>query len=199
MVNNFPSKIAIIGVGSIGSKLAYSLCLSRNISSIKFFDSDILNENNFPFCGCGIDTAKEKDFLKCPKTLVLKHLILDNNKNIEIEDYNQDFNADHAKSLEDFFLIDCRDSFTKICPFHIKLCMDINIGRIIVNPSYTHEKSFSRYVEKPDEFFINLFVNDFIKKMCFDQNFIEDTYAYIGTERSREFYINYHIGQEFSK
>lgn len=199
MVNFFPSKIAIIGVGSIGSKLAYSLCLSNKIEVAKFFDSDILNENNFPFCGCGIDTAREKDFLKCPKTLVLKHLILDNNKNIEIEEHNQDFNANHAKCLEDFFLIDCRDSFTRICDFHVKLCMDMNIGRIIINPYYKSEQLYSRYVEKPEEFFINLFVNDFLKKLCFDQNFIEDTYAYFGTERSREFFINYNIGKEFEK
>lgn len=188
--------VFVAGAGNLGSNLVYSLSFTP-LNNILIMDNDILNEPNLPYVTASRELAEEHFWIGSPKTMVLECIIRDINPSVNVVGM---FTTLENQKLENCSLkIDCRDSFSSTIPFHIKLCLDMNIGRIIINPYYyKNEKAISKYTKRPDRFVTNMFVNDIIKLLVLDNEFRRNVYELYGTNKTRELFFNYNDnGRQF--
>jgi molybdopterin/thiamine biosynthesis adenylyltransferase len=178
----------IIGCGSLGSFIAYNLCLYNNkvnrIKTLTLIDKDDIDAKSFPYV-----TLNDKKKIGKPKVNVLSKLLLDVNSDITIKKEYKDIN-DITLSDRNNLIFDCRDNSHLLQDYYnIKLNIDGNFGSIFLHGKqplidaykdrYTQSSTdSSEYVLGKDLFYMNLFACYLIvdvlipKHMSLDENFL---------------------------
>jgi molybdopterin/thiamine biosynthesis adenylyltransferase len=178
----------IIGCGSLGSFIAYNLCLYNNkvnrIKTLTLIDKDDIDAKSFPYV-----TLNDKKKIGKPKVNVLSKLLLDVNSDITIKKEYKDIN-DITLSDRNNLIIDCRDNVHLLRDYYnLKLNIDCNFGSIFIHGKqqltdaydyrYIHSSTdSSEYVLGKDLFYMNLFACYLIvdvlipKHMSLDENFL---------------------------
>ena len=146
--------MAIVGCGSMGSSLAYSLMLKSlddYISELFLIDNGLLEYKNLPYLNCG-----NSDYIMKPKSFVLKSIINDINPQVVLRtkfgDEKTDFNID-------YYVIDCRDTPSRFSRSNMKINIDGYFGLIDLNPQDKLEKLDSRYSIKNSKFYAHILSN----------------------------------------
>ena len=95
-------KIAIVGLGTLGCKVANNL-IKQNIESLKLFDRDIVEKSNLD-----VQILYDEGDIGKPKAIqAIKKLTIDND--IKLESFISDINSDTIDNLKSDFIFDCTD------------------------------------------------------------------------------------------
>lgn len=164
------NKITLVGCGTIGSALAYNLCLLSLdagccVSKIYLIDHDTLDEKNLPY----LDLGENTNLLGVNKTDVLKHLLSKINPHIELISIPKRF-EDMSYYKEKTFMVDCRDSINQDSIFDLKLNIDGHFGNINTNPQTNEEEGDSRYRFSNSKFCANVLAT-IVCRYIFDVDF----------------------------
>jgi hypothetical protein len=151
-------ELVIVGCGTLGSVLSHLLVLKNKdigniVKKITLIDNDIIESKNIPYLF--IDSSSP--LINTPKSVALKYQLdlLSTDTNI-ISVYDDFKNVSLSNNRS--YIIDCRDEPDEQSIFKLKLCLDGDMGRIILNPktkNSTIKKSnytFDRKYFTPYEF-----------------------------------------------
>jgi hypothetical protein len=182
----------IVGCGNIGSILAFNLLFMKNIKHLIIIDHDILNRSNLPYLFLTNDDDNINNFLNCPKVFALLHQLNKFNNDITISFDDESFDGDFNKHLlfdeKDYLKIDCRDTLYNQELFDIKLNLDFDFGRIIINPNDIKDRNDKfNYIKKPDLGTTMLFISDVIKLLKY--NMMNN--IHIDFLEPKEIFLNY--------
>jgi len=175
--------VTIVGVGNIGSKIAYMIATylnsnNNNIKRLIVIDNDCICNNDLPYLSL---TKSSKITSAMPKVYAVKRSLSDINDKLNCDIHYCTFD----KYLQDNdlpdhnFIIDCRDTKHRHEKCSMKLNIDGHYGLIDFNPSANlSQKSFllnysnSRYTMKNSDYYgwilssicVNLLVNEKLRK-----------------------------------
>ena len=163
------NKITLVGCGTIGSTLAYKLCLLSLetecfISEVQLVDHDVLDENNLPYLNLG----KNTNLLGVSKVDVLKHSLSNINPHLNIVPINDKY--ENIPWKERTYMIDCRDSKNQNSIFNLKVNIDGHFGHINTNPQTNNETGDSRYKFSNSRFCADVLTN-IVCRYIFDSDF----------------------------
>ena len=184
------NNITIIGCGTLGSAVAYSLALrslDSDINKLYLVDDDVLEIKNLPYLFM-VDHLHQN--IHKPKVMILKSILNDINKDLEIvprycefptESYTESDKEEFDKSL----WIDCRDN-TSTDGCNIKLNVDGFWGSLRIEPAHVEEIKESRYTIKNSRYFSMILANICVRFIMGDLEL--DKYSYIIDLRKEKFY-----------
>lgn len=163
----------IIGCGTLGSAIAYSLVLrslDSKINRISLIDDDVLKVKNLPYLFL-VDHLHQ--WIHKPKVFILKDILHDLNSNLEIESCpirypvsDKKFN----KSFDDSYIIDCRDTKGVDWKCNMKSNVDGHWGSLILDPHVNLIGNESRYTIKNSRYYSMIMANLCVRIMMGDIN-----------------------------
>ena len=152
-----PKKICVLGCGTLGSHISYLTVLRSlddMITELFIIDKDILESKNIPYLSiCEINSK----FINKPKVFTLKYLLGDINKKLCIRTrYGKE-----DVCLDEYYVIDCRDTSESFKTTAIKVNIDGQFGSIDTDTQDKLENKQSRYSIKNSRFYSN-----FLASIC---------------------------------
>lgn len=164
--------IIIVGCGSLGSWLSFSICLrsleTKEVATLTLIDLDTLEPKNLPYLFLNRD--QENIYIGQPKCKVLQQLLtkyLGSNIKIRNETYEY---KDHNLSNYDSINIDCRDSTSESSDFNFKLNIDSQYSMVITSPSNKSGGKRQPYIFGNSKYYSMLFSNLVVEKYIFKFN-----------------------------
>lgn len=182
------SRFIIVGCGNVGSVLAFHLALRPQTEQLILVDKDVLNESNLPYLFMTNGKFNDEEFLYTPKAYSLFSQIRKFRSDISITPLVMNYPTIELNPyMTDprILKIDCRDSNVEQENFNLKLCNDLNYGRIIVNPNKSTMLNKVNYSQRPTQDIVHIFVTDFIKLFFYSKS------ININDSKSYEIFIDY--------
>lgn len=140
--------VTIVGCGTIGSSLAFWMCLKnlerKTLKELILIDSDSISIKNLPYL-----FRNDKTFIGMPKVSVLNLLLHEIDESLQIyssfSTYPPLSGSQLKEQIVNTTIIDCRDTTEINTDTNIKLNFDGNFGRLSFNPDEYHMVKESRY------------------------------------------------------
>lgn len=182
---NTINSFTIIGCGTLGSAIAYSLVLrslDSDINKIYLIDDDVLELKNLPYLFY-VDHLHQK--IHKPKVLVLKDILYGINPKLAIETIFKRYPINNDQ-INNSYTIDCRDTKESDNKCNMKAHVDGHWGSLILNTENNVANDVSRYTIKNSRYYSMIMANICVRVIMNDLSL--NNSLYIIDLRKEKFY-----------